>query len=51
LALGWSEADLFGIGPNDDVEFAGLSVWLCGRSIVMVDEDRAIVADGERRVA
>lgn len=51
LALGWSEADLFGIGPLDDVEFAGLAVWLRGRSIVMVDEARAIVAEGERRAA
>lgn len=51
LALGWSEADLFGIGPHDDVEFAGLAVWLRGRPIVVVDVARAIVADGDRRAA
>lgn len=51
LALGWSEADLFGIGPQDDLEFAGLAVWLHGRTIVVVDEARAIVADGDRRAA
>lgn len=51
LALGWSEADLFGIGPYDDLEFAGLAVWLRGRTIVVVDEARAIVADGDRRAA
>jgi hypothetical protein len=51
LALGWSEADLFGIGPRDDLEFAGLAVWLRGRTILVVDETRAIVADGDRRAA
>jgi hypothetical protein len=51
LALAWSEADLFGIGPQDDLEFAGLAVWLRGRPIVVVDEARAIVADGDRRAA
>ena len=51
LALGWSEADLFGIGPRDDLEFAGLAVWLRGRAILVVDEGRAIVADGDRRAA
>jgi hypothetical protein len=51
LALGWSEADLFGIGPNDDLEFAGLSVWLRGRTVLVVDEARALVVDGDRRAA
>ncbi|MEH3159822.1 MAG: hypothetical protein PGN08_13370 [Sphingomonas taxi] len=51
MSLGWSEHDLFGIGPHDDWEFAGLAVWLRGRSIVVVDEMRAIVADGDRRAA
>lgn len=51
LALGWSEVELFGIGPHDDLEFAGLAVWLRGRTIVVVDEARAIVADGDRRAA
>lgn len=51
VSLGWSVHDLFGIGPHDDLEFAGLAVWLRGRSIVVVDKDRAIVADGDRRAA
>lgn len=51
LALGWSEDDLFGIGSHDDLKFAGLAVWLRGRTILVVDEARAIVADGDRRAA
>jgi len=51
LALGWQTADLFGIGPRDDWEFAGLAVWLRGRSIVLLNEQRAIVADGDQHSA
>lgn len=51
LALGWAGHDLFGIGPRDAWEFSGLAVWLRGRPILMLDEHRAIVADGDRRAA
>lgn len=51
MALGWSAGDLFGIGSRDDWEFAGLAVWLRGRSIVLLDQQRAIVADGDQRAA
>jgi hypothetical protein len=51
LSLGWSPHDLFGIGPHDDLEFAGLAVWLHGRAIMVVDEARAIVADSDGRAA
>ncbi len=51
MAFGWSAGDLFGIGPRGDWEFSGLAVWLRGRSIVLLDQQRAIVADGDRRAA
>ena len=51
MALGWSAGDLFGIGPHDDWEFSGLAVWLRGRPIVLLDQQRAIVANGDRRAA
>ena len=51
IALGWSAGDLFGIGPRDDWEFSGLAVWLRGRSIALLDQQRASVADGDRRAA
>ncbi|WP_288338494.1 hypothetical protein [uncultured Sphingomonas sp.] len=51
MALNWSAGDLFGIGPRDDWEFSGLAVWLRGRSIVLLDQQRAIVADGDQRAA
>lgn len=51
MALGWSAGDLFGIGPRNDWEFSGLAVWLRGRSIVLLDQQRAIVADGDQRAA
>lgn len=51
IALGWSAGDLFGIGPRGDWDFAGLAVWLRGRTLVMLDRDRAIVAVGERHAA
>ena len=51
IALGWSNGDLFGIGPRDDWEFSGLAVWLRGRSIVLLDQHRAIVADRDHRAA
>ncbi len=49
LALGWSAEDLFGIGPRDDWDFAGLAVWLRGRAIALLDEDRAVVSVGNQR--
>jgi hypothetical protein len=51
IALGWSAGDLFGVGPRDDWEFSGLAVWLRGRSIVLLDEQRAIATDDTRHAA
>lgn len=45
LALGWNVHDVFGIGPRDSLDFAGLAVWLEGRSIVVLNADRAMVRD------
>lgn len=45
LALGWNAGDLFGIGPRDDWDFQGLALWLDGRRVVLLDDQRAIVAD------
>lgn len=44
LRLGWSVADLYGIGPKDDQQFAGLAAWLDGREVVMIDEHGASAA-------
>lgn len=49
IALGWSWADLFGVGPADDYEFAGLAVWINGRSIAALDERLAIVIERGKR--
>ncbi len=49
LSLGWSQHDLFGVGPRDNWEFSGLAVWLRGRSLVLLDEKRAIAADEQQR--
>lgn len=46
LALGWSLHDLFGIGPRDSHEFAGLAVWLDGARLLVLDTHMA-VADTE----
>lgn len=43
LALGWNAYDVFGIGKRDSLDFAGLAVWLDGRTIVVLDADRAMV--------
>ena len=51
MALGWAAGDLFGIGPRDDWDFAGLAVWLRGRAIVLLDQDRAIAGVGNQRSA
>jgi hypothetical protein len=51
LALGWSAHDLFGIGPRDDWEFSGLAVWLRGRSVILLNDRRAIASDGNRHHA
>ncbi|MBI0475743.1 hypothetical protein D9601_10305 [Sphingomonas sp. MA1305] len=45
LALGWSEADLFGIGRNGSDEWLSLAVWLEGRTVVLMDDHRAFTAD------
>lgn len=45
LALGWSAHDVFGIGKRDSLDFAGLAVWLEGRTIVVLNADRAMVRD------
>lgn len=42
LALGWSPHDAFGIGRRDANDFAGLAVWLDGRSVVVLDGQRAM---------
>ncbi|HEX7822733.1 MAG TPA: hypothetical protein VF463_19190 [Sphingobium sp.] len=49
LDLGWSAHDLFGVDPIDSDDFAGLAVWLNGRSINLIDPDRAIVVDRSGR--
>lgn len=49
LTMGWTEHDVFGIGPVDDWEFSGLAVWLRGRSIVLLDGQCAVCADGNGR--
>lgn len=49
LALGWSVHDLFGVGPRDSWEFEGLAVWLAGREVVLLDEQRAIAGAGRDR--
>ena len=48
-ALGWSVADLYGVGPVDSYEFEGLAIWIAGRSIGMLDDRHAVVIDGNRR--
>ena len=45
IALGWSAADLFGVGPKGDWDFQGLAVWLNGDSVVMLDEARSVAVD------
>lgn len=45
LALGWNAYDVFGIGKRDSLDFAGLAVWLAGRTIVVLNADRAMVRD------
>lgn len=45
LALGWDAHDVFGIGKRDSLDFAGLAVWLGGRTIVVLNADRAMVRD------
>lgn len=45
LALGWNAYDVFGIGKRDSLDFAGLAVWLDGRTVVVLNADRAMVRD------
>jgi hypothetical protein len=56
LALGWDGYDLFGIGGGDGEwavlsvsrnEWLSLAVWVAGRTIVMLDEQRAFTVDGQ----
>ncbi len=49
ITLGWSEIDLFGIGPDDDWQFSGLAVWLNARPIAVLDRRVAIVTEGPVR--
>jgi len=51
LALGWTAIDLFGCEPlgSDDDYRNGLSAWLQGRPLVLLDADSAIVRVDERR--
>jgi len=55
LALGWTGYDLFGIGGGDGEwavlsvsrnEWLSLAVWIAGRTIVMLDDQRAFTVDG-----
>jgi hypothetical protein len=43
IALGWTAADLFGVGASDSWDYEGLAVWLRGRSILLLDERKAVV--------
>lgn len=56
LALGWDGYDLFGIGGGDGEwavlsvsrnEWLSLAVWVAGRTIVMLDDQRAFTMDGQ----
>ncbi|WP_426262992.1 hypothetical protein [Sphingomonas sp. PWP1-2] len=38
LSLGWTVADLYGVGERDSWDFEGLAAWLRGRRIVALDE-------------
>jgi len=50
MALGWTAADLFGVGSRGDWDFQGLAVWLDGRRIVMLDDRQVIVAASADRI-
>ncbi|MDY7525854.1 hypothetical protein [Sphingomonas sp. 10B4] len=47
LSLGWTVADLYGVGARDDWDFQGLAIWVQGRKIVALD-DRVCLAGDER---
>lgn len=49
LALGWHELDLFGVDTHDSSRFAGLAVWLDGRTIGAMDDQTAIAKRGTSR--
>jgi hypothetical protein len=49
LALGWTVADLYGIGAQDSWDFEGLAVWLAGRPVVMLDERVCVAGEGASR--
>ncbi|WP_305171856.1 hypothetical protein [Sphingomonas aurea] len=51
LALGWTAADLFGVGSRDSWDCEGLAVWLRGRSLLLIDEHRAVAEGGAGREA
>jgi len=42
LGLGWTPADLFGVGEAGSDDFEGLAVWLRGRRIILLDATTAI---------
>lgn len=45
LSMGWTEHDVFGIGPHGSNEWLSLAVWIAGRSIVAMDDHRALTVD------
>lgn len=49
LALGWSPIDLFGVGIAESWDFAGLAVWLDGRTIIALDARIAVAAGPDGR--
>lgn len=38
IALGWTAADLYGIGPRDSNEWDALATWLQGRRVAVLTE-------------
>lgn len=47
LSLGWTVADLFGVGQRDSWDFEGLATWLRGRQIVALDERICLAGDAK----
>ncbi len=47
LSMGWTEHDVFGIGPRGSNEWLSLAVWIAGRSIIAMDDYRAFTTDDD----
>lgn len=47
LSMGWTEHDVFGIGPHGSNEWLSLAVWIAGRSIIAMDDYRAFTTDDD----